>query len=63
MDAEQLLRIFSGQDFYDWYAEEDGPFSRYIQGDLDAPSRDEILADINRIVLRKRAKKVQSSEK
>ena len=40
-----ILKILSRQKFADWY-DDDGEFGKFIMGDKDAKSENEILADI-----------------
>lgn len=52
--ASKILHAMESQDFADFYGteSEDGelsPFSSYVMGMPDAPSRDEILQEIVRI--------------
>lgn len=48
--AEVILAGVQTQRFFNWHGE-GGRFEQFIQGDEDAPSREEILADIERIFL------------
>lgn len=46
---EQILNVLSTQAFADWFTEDRrGNFDRWIQGDPDAPTKEEILEDIRR---------------
>lgn len=43
--AETIYNTLTKQSFYDWYCE-DGDFEKYIAGDEDAKSKEQILEDV-----------------
>jgi hypothetical protein len=43
--AERILKMVERQKFADWYAES-GDFEKWIAGDPDAPTREQILQSI-----------------
>lgn len=44
--TESILQALQGQQFADWYQDE---MERFILGTDDSPTKDEILADIQRM--------------
>lgn len=44
---EKILDVLSSQKFYDWYCD-GGRFDNYIRGEENAPSRDDVLQDIEK---------------